>query len=95
MRDPSSRSSQALIDRLAGQLQRWELSQPAILFLEVTQPLGFVASQGLLLCEPVLSFFGELPVADYAELLSDRANVKRLIVRLEQGEQARTGEEKA
>ena len=84
-----------MIDRLAGQLQRWELAQPAILFLEATQPLSFVASQGLLLCEPVLSFFGELPVADYAELLSDRANVERLIVRLEQGERARTGEEKA
>ena len=53
-----------MIDRLAGQLQRWELAQPAILFLEATQPLSFVASQGLLLCEPVLSFFGELPVAD-------------------------------
>ena len=82
-----------MIDRLARRIQHWGLDQPAILFLEVAQPLSFVASQGLLLCEPVLSFFGELPVADYAELLSERANVESLIAHLEQDDQVRAQEE--
>ncbi len=58
-----------------------------ILFLETTKPLSFIASQGVLLLQPLLgSFFGESRVAEYAELLADRSNVEGLIRRLEDGQ---------
>jgi hypothetical protein len=79
-----TKTSDQLVEQLACRISRWGLAQPAILFLEVTKPLNFIASQGLLLCEPLLSFFYREPrVADYANLLADRSNMEDLIVRLE------------
>jgi hypothetical protein len=76
--------SEQLLDRLTQHIDRWGLTLPALLFLQVTRPLSFIASQGLLLCQPVLSFFYDTPrIADYADLLADRANIDRLVARLE------------
>jgi hypothetical protein len=97
VRDPGKESSEQLIEQLAWQISRWRLAQPAIFFLEVTKPLSFVASQGLLLCEPILGFFyGEPRIGDYANLLANRSNVEHLIARIEGDEQARgnVGKEK-
>ena len=74
-----------LIEQLARQINHWRMAQPALFTLEVIRPLSFLASQGLLLCEPVLSvFYGEPQVTEYANLLADRTSVDRLIARLEQ-----------
>ena len=76
--------SETTIEHLARQVGRWRLESPAILFLEVTKPLSFIASQGLLLCEPLLSFLVKEPrISEYADLLSDRSSVERLISCLE------------
>jgi hypothetical protein len=85
--------SEQLIERIAGQVSRWKLTVPAILFLETAKPFSFIASQGLLLGEPLLSFlFKEARVSDYAGLLSERPNVERLIARLER-DRANHGDE--
>ncbi len=84
MENPGSETNRELIEQVARQLSRWRLTLPAILFLEVTRPLSFLASQGLLLCQPLLGFFYDEPrIAGYAELLSDRENIDRLVARLE------------
>jgi hypothetical protein len=84
MRDPTGEQSKELIEQIVQQIARWRLTLPASLFLEVTKPFSFLAGQGLLLCEPVLSFLYKEPrVADYADLLSDRSNLEHLIARLE------------
>jgi len=89
MADSEHVRSEHLIEQLAEQISRRRLNVPAILLLQVTRPLGFIASQGLLLCQPLLSFVYDAPrVADYAELLADRASVDRLVARLEETEQA-------
>jgi hypothetical protein len=76
--------SEQLLDRLTQHIDSWGLTLPALLFLQATKPISFVASQGLLLCQPVLSFFYDSPrIADYAVLLADRANIDRLVARLE------------
>lgn len=76
--------SEQLLDRLTQQIDRWGLTLPALLLLQVTRPLSFVVSQGLLLCQPVLSFFYDAPrIEGYADLLADRANIDRLVARLE------------
>jgi hypothetical protein len=82
--------SEQLIEHLTERISRWRLTMPAILLLQVTRPFSFIASQGLLLCQPLLSFVYDGPrVADYAELLADRASMDRLVARLEEEEHAR------
>jgi hypothetical protein len=90
MADSDHIQSEQLIEHLTEQISRWGLTMPAILLLQVTRPLSFIASQGLLLCQPLLSFVYDAPrVADYAELLADRASIDRLVTRLEEEEHAR------
>jgi len=90
MADSDQVQSEQLIERLAKQISRWRLTVPAILLLQVTRPLSFIASQGLLLCQPLLSFvYDASRVADYAELLADRASIDRLVAQLEAEERAR------
>ena len=73
-----------LIDGLAQHIRQRRLETPAVALLEVSRPLSFVASQGLLMAQPLLGFlFGESRVGEYADLLADRSNVDRLIARLE------------
>jgi hypothetical protein len=76
--------SEQLIEQLAQRIGRWRLTLPAILFLEVIRPLSFLASQGLLLCQPLVEFiYREPQVTEYAGLMADRANVDRLVALLE------------
>jgi hypothetical protein len=83
----SGESSEQLIEHIAERLDHWGLSLPAILALEILRPFSFIASQGLLLCEPVLGFLYREPrVAEYADLMADRTNVDRLVSRLEQAD---------
>jgi hypothetical protein len=90
MADSDQVQSEQLIEHLTEQISRWRLTMPAILLLQVTRPLSFIASQGLLLCQPLLSFvYGAPRVADYAELLANRASMDRLVTRLEEEEHAR------
>jgi hypothetical protein len=84
--------SDPLVEQLIHHITRWRLVQPAMLFLEVTKPLSFVASQGLLLCEPLLnSVLPESCVADWADLLADRSRLEQVIARLEQEAPAHEG----
>ena len=89
MADSEHVRNEQLIEHLTEQISRWRLTVPAIVLLQVTRPLSFIAGQGLLLCQPLLSFVYDAPrVADYAELLADRASMERLVMRLEEAEQA-------
>jgi hypothetical protein len=75
-----------LIDRLAERITRRGLAVPAILLLDLFKPFSFIASQALLLCQPLSGWMNvEQQVADYAGLLADRSNVDYLVARLEQG----------
>jgi hypothetical protein len=78
--------SEQLIEQLTQQLDHWHLTLPALLFLQVTRPLSFIASQGLLLCEPLLGeAYHEAPIRRYADLLADRDKLDRLMSHLEGG----------
>lgn len=84
MGESGKEQSEQLLDHLTQHIERWRLTLPALLFLQATRPLSFIASQGLLLCQPVLSFFYGTPrIGEYADLLADRANIDRLVARLE------------
>ncbi|MFC2031528.1 hypothetical protein ACFLWA_12480 [Chloroflexota bacterium] len=82
-------TSEQLIDGLAQQISQRRLQVPAIALLEIARPFSFVASQGLLLAQPFLGFLlGEPRIGQYAELLADRANLDRMITRLERDQLA-------
>jgi hypothetical protein len=84
MEKPERDSNQQFVAELAQQVSRWRLTLPAILMLEIARPFSFIASQGLLLCQPLLGFFyDEIRIVAYAELLADRSNVDHLIASLE------------
>ena len=93
MGEPDRQDSRQLANRLANQIQRWGLTLPAIVLLEVARPLGFIASQGLLLCQPLLGYFVEEPrIAGYVDLLSNRDNIDHLLARLDS--RSHSGEER-
>jgi hypothetical protein len=87
--------SEQLLEQISQQICRWRLTLPAIIFLQTTRPLSFLASQTLLLCQPLISAFYDAPqIAGYADLLADRTNVDRLVARLEEDSRTQGGKEK-
>jgi hypothetical protein len=79
------------------QLLQWihdrGLVLPARMMLEVARPFSFIASQALLLCQPLLSYFvPDEQLAGSADLLADRQSLDRLIAQL--GTYSQRGEER-
>lgn len=78
-----------LIQDVAHHIRRLGVVSPALMLLELARPFGFIASQGLLVCQPVLGWLLPEPRVDaWASLLADRANIDRLVAYLEQNGQA-------
>ncbi len=73
-----------LVERIALRVEAAGLVAPAIAFLEMNRPLGFLGSQALLMAQPVLSML-ITGTDELAALLEDRSGVDRLIERLERG----------
>jgi len=81
---------QQLIEEMARIVVARRLETVAVFMLEAHRPVSFVASQGLLLTAPLLgAFFGFERVDELGRLLEDRANLDRLIERIEQLAQER------
>lgn len=74
-----------LIEGLARRLDSWSLATPAVAFLETHKPLSFIASQSLLVFQPLLTMFlDDVSLEEYVLLLEDRSNIERVICRLEE-----------
>ncbi len=72
-----------VIEKLARAIRARRLESPAVLFLELNRPIGFLMSQATLFARPFLSFF--LPpneVEAAAEVLADRDAFDQLLHRL-------------
>lgn len=78
-------TASAEIERLAQRLHAAGLTAPARLFLTAGKPLSFSGSQMLLLAQPAsrLLFREQDPAGHFYGLLEDRANVDRLLRRLD------------
>ena len=73
-----------LIETVAGRLRAWNLTTPAILFLQMNLPLAFLGSQMLLAAQPFVGLFaGDHLARDLAYLWEEPENIERLIARLE------------
>jgi hypothetical protein len=75
----------AALEKLAHRIHDSGMAIPARLFLVAGRPLSFFGSQVLLLAQPAskLLFKAQDPTAQYSRLLEDRANVDRLLRRLD------------
>jgi hypothetical protein len=80
----SAADRDALINRCARLVAERGLTTPAILFLEMHRPLGFLAGQSLILASGFLApLFGPQRVQQLSRLLQSRDSVDRLIARIE------------
>jgi hypothetical protein len=74
----------AFVDRIAQLIARWGMAAPAIAFLEANKPLSFVASQAMLMLQPITDLFVARELAtNLVTLLADRDRLGMLITRLE------------
>jgi len=75
----------AIIESLARRVVAKGMEVPAVLMLEVSKPVSFLFSQGMLMLGPILyPFFGMDRVERFAGFLNSRHNVELLIRRIEQ-----------
>ena len=78
---------QDLIEKVAEKVVSWRLTVPAIVFLESTKPLSFVASQALVFFDPIVrSLFSWKDYERFYNMLEDRQNIELLIREIERQE---------
>jgi len=77
-----------LIERIARKVVQWRLSAPAIVILESSKPLSFVASQVMVFFEPIVNalFFSPKDYKRFYEMLEKRENVEKMIREIEKQE---------
>jgi ABC-type uncharacterized transport system involved in gliding motility auxiliary subunit len=76
---------QELLRKLAQKVVDWQMTVPAILFLESTKPLSYIGSQMLVFFEPFVSAI--FNVKDYnlfRQMMENRENVERLLQKIEE-----------
>lgn len=82
-----------MLDKIAQTIVRRGMSVPAVFFIESLKPLNFIGSQALVFFGPVIeSLFPKNGIYDFAELMEDRDNVDRLLLRIEELESRKTEE---
>jgi hypothetical protein len=73
-----------LIESLSDFVIERGLEAPAVLFLEMNKPLGFVASQFTIMASPFAALlFGIDKIGQFSKLLSKRESIEELITRIE------------
>ena len=79
-----------LIEKIAKKVVDWRLTAPAIVVLESSKPISFVASQVLVFFDPIVkSFFNIRDYERFYTMIEDRENLERLIVAIEEEENRR------
>lgn len=78
----------AVINKLAGKVHYYRMSVPAIIFLESSQPLNFVASQVMVFFKPFISAFFNTREYDLLQtMLEDRNTIEFLLKTIESYEE--------
>ena len=79
-----------LIEKIAKKVVDCRLTAPAIVVLESSKPISFVASQVLVFFDPIVkSFFNIRDYERFYTMIEDRENIERLIVAIEEEENRR------
>ena len=73
-----------MVDRLAHEVVRRRLTQPAQVALEVCGPLNFLSSQSLQFFQPLIASFGDAHAYDaFAAFLEQRGSVEYIHDRID------------
>jgi len=85
-----------LMDRLARRVVALQMAAPAIFMLETSKPLSYIASQALIVLEPIVqSVFDFRDYDTLQRMMEKRVNVEKLIRRIEDLEDDRIEAERA
>jgi hypothetical protein len=77
-------AQRAVIDRLCGEIVRRRLTTPAILYLEMSRPLGFLSAQAIHFFTPLICALTEAQGhRHFAAFLEQRGAVDYLLARIE------------
>lgn len=82
--DLTEEEERKLIDNIAKLVVDKGLEAPAIMFLEATRPLSFIASQLAIVALGPLEWLFELQGPKYTGLFMKKENVGRIIERIEE-----------
>lgn len=74
------------IEQAARLVQRFGLEVPAVFLLEMSKPVSFVAGSAVHMASPLIGhlLLKEELMTDYANILSDRKLLEKLICRIEE-----------
>ena len=79
-----SEQQRALIDQLCREIARRHLTTPAIVYLEISRPLGFVTAQAIHFFSPIINLLTDRQGhREFAEFLEHRGAIDYLLERLE------------
>jgi len=85
-----------LIEKVAREIVDRRLASPAVFLLESSKPVTFIASQGLVFLGPFVDAALAVPSYNqFCDLLEDRNNIEKLIVRIEAREEDRLAQIRA
>jgi hypothetical protein len=76
---------QELLRKIAQKVVHWQMTVPAILFLESVKPLSYIGTQVMVFFEPFVS--AVFSVKDYnlfRQMMENRENVERLLQKIEE-----------
>ena len=91
MRDIPVDDEESAIEKIAQRVVREGMGAAAIVFLESTKPVSFIAGQAAIFATPFIGGFIEpMRLERYAELFGRRDFVERLIRRIEELEDERS-----
>jgi len=83
------------INKVASEIVRRRLATPAIIMLESSKPLTFVASQAMIFFDPMVNMVTSLKsYSKFQKILEDRDRVEQLISTIEKLEDERILKEK-
>ena len=82
--DLTDTDEEKLIGNIAKTVVDYGLEAPAILFLEVTRPVSFIASQLAIVALGPLQWLFELEGPKYTALFMKKENVGKIIERIEE-----------
>lgn len=82
--DLTEEEEKKLIDNIAKLIVDKGLEAPAVMFLEATRPLAFIASQFAIMALGPLQWLFELEGPKYTGLFMKKENVGKIIDRIEQ-----------
>lgn len=75
------------IHKIAVEVVDRHMAAPAIVMLESSKPLTFIGNQALIFLNPIIGLVTNIQNYDkYVELLSERANIEKLILEIEEYE---------